>query len=344
MDDFGFQWHLSDRCNLRCRHCYQDRFDAEGDPPLATLRAMADRIVAGLPGGCPISINLTGGEPLLDPRLPGLVEHLEGLPSVAEVAIITNATLAPAVTLERLAACPSFQRWKVSLESGDPTVNDAIRGRGNLKRVATGVRRLRRATGRPVVLMVTLGRHNVASVPATVALGRELGAVGIIFERFVPLGSGGGMAAQVLDAPGWRRATRAVAAAAGLDVSPLELLAYRAFWLRLDLDSDDPLAGALCNLGVGSMALMPDGTVHPCRRLPVQVGNVLREPFGELRARLAGYAPGAMRPRMHGPTCGGCGVQGCAGCRALARALTDDLLADDPQCTGEPDQDPLRER
>ena len=38
---FGFQWHVTDRCNLRCRHCYQHRFDDGADLPLAALTAIA---------------------------------------------------------------------------------------------------------------------------------------------------------------------------------------------------------------------------------------------------------------------------------------------------------------
>ena len=335
MHDFGFQWHLTDRCNLRCAHCYQAAFDAPADPPLQTLKVMAERVVTGLPPGCPVSVNLTGGEPLLDPRLPGLVEHLDQLSGVQDVAIITNGTLAPAPLLERLASCGRFRLWKVSLESADPEINDGIRGRGSLARVVAGIPTLQAATGRDVVLMVTLGTHNVGSLQATVDLGQRLGVAGIIFERFVPLGRGRGIADQSLDATGWRSAVRTIVTAAGLDATPEELLPYRAFWLDLDPAAPDPLAGALCNLGPGSMALMPDGTVYPCRRLPRQLGNVLVQPFGELLDALRGYTPAALRPQMTGPRCGPCAIPACAGCRALAAALTGDVMADDPQCAGE---------
>jgi MoaA/NifB/PqqE/SkfB family radical SAM enzyme len=80
------------------------------------------------------------------------------------------------------------------------------------------------------------------------------------------------------------------------------------------------------------MALLPDGSVFPCRRLPLPQGNVLEEPFEAILARLAGWAPEALGPGLHGMACGLCGVEGCVGCRALALALRGDALADDPQC------------
>jgi MoaA/NifB/PqqE/SkfB family radical SAM enzyme len=68
------------------------------------------------------------------------------------------------------------------------------------------------------------------------------------------------------------------------------------------------LAGAECNLGGGSMALMPDGTVHPCRRFPESLGNARWEPMERILARLERFAAGLGAPER-------------PGCRALERAL-----------------------
>ncbi|MBM4321021.1 MAG: radical SAM protein, partial [Deltaproteobacteria bacterium] len=307
-EDFGFQWHLTDRCNLRCAHCYQERFDPQGERPLAELKEMADRICAAIPGR-PLQVNLTGGEPLLHPHLAELVEHLHLFPGLDEVHLITNGTVAPERLLRRLGDLPRLRWLKVSLESGDAAVNDAIRGPGNLAQVTRIIPLLRQRCGREVILMVTLARYNVSTIRSTVALGRRIGAAGIIFERFVPLGRGRALAAQVLCPVDWLAAQEAILQVAGLDdVDPAELHPFRAFWLWLGEEHEEPLQGALCNLGGGSMALMPDGTIHPCRRLPVPLGNVLAEPFPALLERLARHDAKADAPAG-------------AGCRALARAL-----------------------
>jgi radical SAM protein with 4Fe4S-binding SPASM domain len=180
--------------------------------------------------------------------------------------------------------------------------------------------------------MLTLSRRNAASIADLLALARDRGASGVIYERFVPLGRGLGMSGDLLGPPEWRAALHAIAVAAGVDAEPEDLLPYRAFWVETRPDAAEPLRGALCNLGRDSMCLMPDGTVYPCRRLPAAVGNVLGEPFEAIRERLAAYAPFAIRPRLSGAACGACDVPGCTGCRALALAVTGDLLADDPQC------------
>jgi MoaA/NifB/PqqE/SkfB family radical SAM enzyme len=65
------QWHITDKCNLRCRHCYQDDYRRRGlafgrlvgildqyEMLLASLSEEAGRPVCG-------HINITGGEPFV---------------------------------------------------------------------------------------------------------------------------------------------------------------------------------------------------------------------------------------------------------------------------------------
>jgi len=330
MMTFGFQWHTTDRCNLRCRHCYQDAFGPESERCLDDLKRMADRIFGALPDRT-VSVNLTGGEPLLLPWLFELIGYLHSLPNVGDVAIITNGTIATDRVLDSMACLPKLTTLKVSIESADAATNDGIRGAGNLDRVLANLCRFK-ATGKDIVLMATLSRLNLAHVERTADLARGLGLSGVIFERFVPLGTGAGLLSQVLSPVDWTVAIRSVVAAAHVEADPLDLLSYKAFWLDTRPGVDEPLSGALCNLGDASMALMPDGTVYPCRRLPLPQGNVLSTPFPEILDRLSGFAPQAIRPRLSGVFCTSCGIEDCTGCRALARAVSGDPLADDPQC------------
>jgi len=329
MKTFGFQWHLTDRCNMRCAHCYQEGFASDGEQGLETLKAAAGRIFAALPDRR-VSINLTGGEPLLLPILFDLIEHLHTYPTLDEVNIITNGTVASDDVIKGIGSFPRVSTLKVSLESADAKINDRIRGEGNLSCVRENIASFRRA-GKSIVLMMTLSRFNLASLEDTVRWSREAGMDGVIVERFVPLGLGRGFANQALLPQDWESALHAIARASGIGVDPETLLPFRAFWLSMG-PCANPLRGALCNLGGESMALMPDGTVYPCRRFPIVVGNILNEPFEGILKRLEAYCPSEIRPKLNGVRCRTCAVEGCAGCRAIALALTGDALADDPQC------------
>jgi len=69
-DPFYIQWHITNFCNLRCKHCYQDDFSKKSDLDGAGLKIISDNILAALKTwdrtAC---IHLTGGEPLLKPEL-----------------------------------------------------------------------------------------------------------------------------------------------------------------------------------------------------------------------------------------------------------------------------------
>lgn len=331
---FGFQWHLTDRCNRRCRHCYQKSHDSEPlEDGAVRRRQAADNIFHAIPDE-PVTVNLTGGEPLLLPDLVDLIEHLEGFANLDEINIITNGTIEDHDLLKKLGTFPRLHTFRISLESGDQAINDSIRGAGSLAGLSRTIPLYRQLTGKLVTLMMTLSRLNFATVAKSIEFARQTGAHDILFERFVPIGTGLGMADAVMSADNWYLAINSILAASGLDIEADSLAACRAFGLIIDNDvpSEDRLEAALCNLGPESMALMPDGTVYPCRRLPIASGNILNEPFAAIRERLQDWECGRLRERLRGLICGNCPYEDCPGCRALALALTGNPLADDPQC------------
>jgi len=303
LKSFGFQWHITDRCNLRCAHCYQDSYAPLPAENLANQKKLAERILSGLRDRR-VQVNLTGGEPLLVPWLFDLIAHLQAFGNLYEINLITNGTVTTPEALEGIRRFEKIRYLKVSLESGMHEANDFIRGAGNLAKVSDGILRYRRVTEKPVILMVTLGGYNLETIEETVRYADFVGASGVIFERFVPLGHGRRLEGQVLSAGEWSRAVESIARASKTGVDPRALAPYRAFWLWLDPQKTERLQGAMCNLGDESMALMPDGTVYPCRRLPESVGNALREPFQEILSHLRQYHPDAD-----------------AGCHALMRSL-----------------------
>ncbi|MFH1513375.1 MAG: radical SAM protein, partial [Bacillota bacterium] len=57
----GAHWSVTGRCNLKCRHCYMNAPQGQGELPLP---AMA-RIARALCEGGATSVKLTGGEPFM---------------------------------------------------------------------------------------------------------------------------------------------------------------------------------------------------------------------------------------------------------------------------------------
>jgi len=96
------------------------------------------------------------------------------------------------------------------------------------------------------------------------------------------------------------------------------------------LQSVAPCSG--CAAGLSGMTLLADGTITPCRRLPLPLGNIRDDSLREIWAGSAVLAALRDKSRYHG-RCGRCPRWAvCRGCRAVAFAYTGDYLADDPHC------------
>ena len=284
---FGFQWHITWRCTGRCAHCYQSGAEGEEELTVEELKRIADGIMGAVAG--PVTINITGGEPLLYRHRGAsrgvfeLMEHLSAFDNLDELNIITSTAEMDQKAIMDLKALPKLAYVKVSLESHDESLNDDIRWRGHYEMTLANIRELANA-GLQVIIMTTLSKRNYQSVAGLCALAEDLGTRGVIFERFVPLGRGAaGMRDSTLTAREWREVLRAIAGIAGVAVD--DLLPYKAFWVDAGT-----VSGAPCCLGSGSMALMPDGTVYPCRRVPILVGKLPDDGMKQILAALRGYS------------------------------------------------------
>jgi radical SAM protein with 4Fe4S-binding SPASM domain len=327
MKEFGFQWHITNFCNLRCRHCYQDDFSARADLDTGTVQGIVERICSALPGRN-IYINLTGGEPFLRKDLFDILEALEAHSQIREYNIITNALPLDRRKAERLETFRKLRQLKISLECSDSELNDSIRGRGSFRKILKNLDLLKELSTKIKVLMYTLGGYNYRRTAEMLEFSRAAGADAAILERFVPLGQGQGLKDSYIKADEWRSVIQDLVRFAGLDSTPEDLLPYKAFYV--DLKNRREVHGALCNLGDESMALMPNGDVYPCRRLPVKIGNVLKDDFRDILLRLQ-LLRESLDKDVKGK-CGGCGIENCNGCRAIAYSLTGDMYAEDPQC------------
>jgi cyclic pyranopterin phosphate synthase len=134
---------VTDRCNFFCRYCrsptpeQQQRQTHLTDDEILTL---VDRIhrIADLR-----KIRLTGGDPLMRPRLPGLVSALRALLPDAELCLTTNGSrLADSAAPLREAG---LDRLNVSLDSLSPARFAAVTGVDLLDRVLQGIRAVRAA-------------------------------------------------------------------------------------------------------------------------------------------------------------------------------------------------------
>ncbi len=128
---FGFQWHITDRCNLRCIHCYQQDYSGSSELDLAGLKSIADEIIKTLSKWEKQGdIAITGGEPLMKEELLPLMHYLESAEEIASIDILTNGTLINGEVVKEIKRLNKIRCVQISVDGASPTTNDAIRGAG----------------------------------------------------------------------------------------------------------------------------------------------------------------------------------------------------------------------
>jgi len=318
------QWHITDKCILNCTHCY--RGELKDDLPLdglfVILRRFADFLDEHRIHG---RINFGGGEPLL--RQHELLTLMREARTLGiECRLLTNGLLVDDTVACELkdAGCATVQ---VSID-GDRETHERIRGEGTFDSALSGVQCARTA-GIDVTISVTASRQNSAELDAVAIVAHELHAR-LFVSRLVPCGHGAGMRDQMLTATEWLRVMRKCI---GWRCNGIRTLFRDPLFAPLFTDRSALWNGCVggCSIGYHGIAVDSNGDVYPCRRLPIVTGNMLSESLEDVwRASLINELRN--RDSLKG-YCGKCSFRWiCGGCRAIAFAVSDRVLAEDPQC------------
>ncbi|WP_049620630.1 GTP 3',8-cyclase MoaA [Frateuria defendens] len=133
---------VMDRCNFRCTYCMpastygEDYVFLDNDARLSFDEI--ERICRQAAALGVTKLRLTGGEPLLRPKLPDLVRRLRAIDGIDDIAMTTNGVLLPRHADELKRA--GLDRVTISLDTLDA---DAFRrisgGRGDLQDVLRGI-------------------------------------------------------------------------------------------------------------------------------------------------------------------------------------------------------------
>jgi radical SAM protein with 4Fe4S-binding SPASM domain len=336
--EFFIQWHLTERCNLRCRHCYQERRKVQEMTANEVKREIdgANQMFQAWEEEHGIrvspSIHFTGGEPFLYQGLWDVIAYSKA--KGYGVAMMTNGCL---ITKDRAKRAFSLgiSDIQVSLE-GPPELHASIRGRGSFNATVKGVEHLV-AEGNRVSANVTLSRLNVGKIEETVEVARAMGFYNIGFSRMVPCGRGKALLDHFLTPQELKSAYQKILS---LNTPTFEVV------------SGDPLAGTLsgtkpllgcnltlsgCSAGFSGVTITSDGSVMPCRRIGLVAGNLKKKSLRTIWAssRLLWQL---RRKESYTGKCGRCSLwPSCRGCRAVVYAYSTaqrkpDLFADDPQC------------
>jgi radical SAM protein with 4Fe4S-binding SPASM domain len=279
------------------------------------------------------SFSITGGEPFLRKDLSKILQEINR--RHFGVSILTNGTLIEKEKARMLADLP-VKGVQVSLE-GPEAIHEAVRGKGSFCSAVKGIEHLRDA-GIKITINVTLSDMNADYFKDMVLMASNLGVSRLGFSRLVPSGRGLTLLTRMLTKERLKEVYEAIfsLSAPGLEIVTGDPIASQLSE-EMPENSDDVFPDGGCAAGVSGLTLLPDGTITPCRRMGVPIGNILRDSLREIWA--TSDVLNALRDKKaYKGRCGICRRWSmCRGCRAIAYAYSlsqgrNDFLEEDPQC------------
>ena len=341
-------WNSTQRCNLRCLHCYAQAQNTIFPGELSTEEGKAfiqDLADFGVP-----ALLFSGGEPLLRNDILELASWASKLGIRAVFS--TNGTLIKDGLAERIVEV-GLAEVGISIDGLGP-INDRFRGhKGAFEAALQGIRRLV-ALGQRVSLRLTITKHNFGEIPAIFDLVERENIDRVCFYHLTYAGRASNMKDEDLSA----QQTRAVVDLIfdrtldlhrrGLNKEVLTVdnhadSVYLYFRVKRDQPSKADAVLELLrrnggnNSGIRIGAVDNMGNVHPDQFWwHYSLGNVRQRKFSDIWTDTSDPLLQGLRNRkpLFKGRCGKCQyLDLCNGnLRVRAEAVYGDIWADDPAC------------
>jgi radical SAM protein with 4Fe4S-binding SPASM domain len=347
-------WNFTNRCNLACRHCYQDSERSALCDELS-LQEKLDLVDQMGRAHMPM-LAVSGGEPTISKDLLPVLRRAKthGM----HLTIATNGTtMTPKLAAELAEA--GLRYVEISLDSVDGARHDAFRGApGMWRRAVEGAKAVVATPGLRLGIAMCVHQGNYHEVRDMIRFAEDLGAGCFAHFNFIPVGRGlrmvsgditpdqreellsilnrkmqeGGMGV-ISTAPQLGRVCLAGAVCSpGASVGGRVACSHAGSGSGVKARVVAKYLGG-CGAGRTYVCIEPNGDVTPCVYMPHRVmGNVRRRPLVEaFRTSIFWRILNDRTRRLH--HCEVCAFRNyCGGCRARADAYFGRLHAGDPGC------------
>jgi selenobiotic family peptide radical SAM maturase len=318
---FTLQWHITQACDLNCRHCYDrsDRREMTLKQAIGVLDDLYDFCGEHHVFG---QVSFSGGNPMLYPHFDQL--YRQAADRGFMTAVLGNPM--PRSRIEKMLSIQNPEFYQVSLE-GLKDHNDYIRGPGHFDRTMDFLELLGELKIYRMV-MLTLTRDNMDQV---VELARRLKGLTELFtfNRLAAVGRG----AELSGVPTEKFPDFLAMYMEAAKTNPIMGLKDNFFNLlkrqRGDCSFDGGCAGHGCGAAFNFVALLPDGEVHACRKLPSLIGNIYQNRLNDIY-----HGPLARQYRAGSAACKDCPIRPvCGACLAVGYGFGRDIFKEpDPYC------------
>ena len=335
---FSFQWHITDECDQRCKHCYIFSGDPCRKLDSMTWKQLEDTFYNCLDfcevyGRLPY-FYLTGGDPILHPDFWRLLElfHEHNVP----FTIMGNPFHLNDQICRELKTL-GCQKYQLSLD-GLRETHDWFRKPGSFDCTLEKIGCINRAGIRSVI-MTTVSKQNRMEVSGIIDAVVKAGVKVFAFSRYVP--SGGELDTSMTPQEYRELLTMCDRKFKEYEAEGCEtyfnkkdhlwtLYEYETGAFQIPASVCDGMIYGGCNCGNCHITILPTGDVYACRRVAdSKVGNVFEDRLADIWIT----SMEAFRNYDAFSKCSRCKLrQFCRGCPAVAKGYTGDFYSDDPQC------------
>ncbi len=326
-------FEITQSCNHACLHCYNvwqpaaiDTYPAYPRGELDTPRTL-DLLAKALDETICRHVTLTGGEPLLRPDLPLILDFLREHGIIT--TLVSNGRLLTGPTVVDLLD-RGMSLFELPLLSHRRETHDRLSGApGAFDAVVSAMASIRYHGGQFVAVFVAT-RPNLSDLYEAIRLAFALGAQGFMLNRFNPGGRGRDHLDDLLPTVEQMRQALAVANAAAAEFNLSLSCSIPIQPCLIDTSAYEHLNFGFCAAGTerAYYTLDPLGNLRPCNHTPTILGNLLDESFSDLIApeRMASFV------KAIPPFCDQCALRDTCqgGCKAAAQVCTGSLTAEEP--------------
>ena len=325
VDTFTLQWHITQTCDLHCRHCY-DRSQRQALPLDVSVAVLDDLYSFCQEMHVSGQVSFTGGNPLLYPRFKDI--YKEAADRGFDTAILGNPT--PIGEIEKLLGIAKPSYFQISLE-GLEAHNDHIRGKGHFQRSLEFLDQLR-SLDIYTMVMLTLSNDNIHQVLPLAEMLRDRTDF-FTFNRLSTVGEGAKL--QMADPDTFQTFLRQYIAVARQN--PIVGFKDNLINVVLNEEGGKPFGGCTgfgCGAAFNFLALLADGEVHACRKFPSLIGNIRQNRLMDIY-----HSKLARQYRTGSAKCSACRLKTvCRGCLAITHSYGLDVFTEkDPYCFMQPE-------
>lgn len=279
------QFHITGRCNLRCKHCYREEGDVE---PLSyedvigvleQFKELRERYNQIHHSNRKAHINLTGGEPFIRKDITKILRYLGENQDVFSYGILSNGSFLN----EELVAL--LKETKVSFVQlsldGKRKTHDYLRAKGDYDRVLSTAKWLEEC-GIKTYISFTANQNNYHDLPLVAQECRKRGITKLWSDRIVPIGNAEELKKLAITPKNLRSYVKTLKRAQGNFLTKLlypktEVTMNRALQFLYS-------KGAYYSCSAGNSLITVDefGNIMPCRRMPILCGNIQKNSLWEV--------------------------------------------------------------